>query len=79
VSAPGSTLRYPRAMKITVLSNGPLLISGAPEVVDASGKPFDLGGKPTVALCRCGGSQNKPFCDGAHRASFRAQDSAPRR
>jgi CDGSH-type Zn-finger protein len=65
--------------KITCLPNGPYLIDAPLEVVDAAGKPFDLGGKAKIALCRCGHSKTKPFCDGAHKASFQADDSAPRR
>jgi CDGSH-type Zn-finger protein len=34
--------------------------------VDANGTPYDLAGKPAFSLCRCGGSVNKPFCDGTH-------------
>lgn len=57
------------AIRITVLTNGPLRVEGAPgELVlaDASGKNFDLGGRTSIGLCRCGLSANKPFCDGAH-------------
>jgi CDGSH-type Zn-finger protein len=51
--------------------------------VDAEGVQFGLGGRPTIALCRCGHSANKPFCDGAHtREAFRdsavARDLPPR-
>jgi CDGSH-type Zn-finger protein len=45
--------------------NGPLLLEGAFEVKDAAGAVVASGGK--VALCRCGQSSRKPFCDGAHR------------
>jgi CDGSH-type Zn-finger protein len=34
---------------------------------DANGKKWDLTGKPEVFLCRCGASENRPFCDGAHK------------
>lgn len=57
-------------VKITVLNNGPLKIEGVGEALqlcDASGATFDLSGKTAVFLCRCGASQKKPFCDGAHR------------
>jgi CDGSH-type Zn-finger protein len=41
---------------------------------DALGLPFGLAGRTTVALCRCGASENKPFCDGAHsRAGFKSE------
>jgi len=65
--------------KVTCLPNGPYLIEGLGEVVDSAGKSFDLGGKAKVALCRCGHSRTKPFCDGAHKAGFVAEDAAPRK
>jgi CDGSH-type Zn-finger protein len=59
------------ATKITVSNNGPLRIEGDFEIVDPAGKAFGLAGRTVLALCRCGHSANKPFCDGAHRvASF---------
>ena len=54
-------------VKITVRPNGPLQVEGAIALTDANGKPWDLTGKPAVFLCRCGASENKPFCDGAHK------------
>jgi CDGSH-type Zn-finger protein len=51
-------------VKIQASKNGPLLIQGTIEVVDETGKAYPA---PTSALCRCGGSSKKPFCDGAHR------------
>ncbi len=53
-------------VKIQALKNGPLLITGNIEVVDGEGKP--LPAKQPAALCRCGQSKIKPFCDGSHRA-----------
>jgi CDGSH-type Zn-finger protein len=48
--------------------NGPLVVVGAVKVVDHLGNEFSLPtGKDNVALCRCGHSKNKPFCDGSHR------------
>jgi len=48
--------------------NGPLVIQGAIKIVDHQGNEFAIPpGKDTVALCRCGHSKNKPFCDGTHR------------
>lgn len=56
---------------IQVRNNGPLRIEGEFAIVDADGKPFGLAGRTAIALCRCGHSENKPFCDGAHnRAGF---------
>lgn len=51
--------------KITVRSNGPYLVKGPIDLVDADGKAFTVA-QQTIALCRCGGSTNKPFCDGTH-------------
>lgn len=56
--------------KITVNSNGSLIISGDMEIVDKDGNAYDLGGRDVVTLCRCGLSKNKPFCDGSHRGHF---------
>lgn len=56
--------------KITVRDHGPLIVEGAVTVLDGEGKPLPIDtSKPAVALCRCGASANKPFCDGAHRSS----------
>ena len=55
-------------VEIVVRDNGPILISGGSFVVkDSKGNALDTGGRPNVALCRCGSSANKPFCDGAHK------------
>lgn len=58
------------ATKITVLSNGSLRIEGDFEIVDKEGKVYDLAGRTTVSLCRCGMSKNKPFCDASHKGHF---------
>lgn len=60
--------------------NGPLVVYGAVKVVDAEGNEFPLPvGKENVALCRCGHSATKPFCDGSHRScGFQAAERAPR-
>ncbi|MHC4955217.1 MAG: CDGSH iron-sulfur domain-containing protein [Planctomycetota bacterium] len=55
--------------EISVFANGPLLVKGDLALTDSAGKPYDIEGKPSVALCRCGQSANKPFCDGAHKAA----------
>lgn len=55
--------------KITAKHNGPLLVEGDFEIADPEGKCFGLAGRTSLALCRCGHSANKPFCDGAHRAA----------
>jgi len=61
---------------ITVKDNGPLRVEGEFELKDMEGKPYDLGGKTAVALCRCGLSANKPFCDGAHKGKFEDKSDA---
>lgn len=55
--------------KINVRDNGPLLIEGSFTLVDAEGNVFKSDpSKPAYAFCRCGASERKPFCDGAHKA-----------
>ena len=51
-------------VSIKVTPNGPYLVQGSVDVLDAEGNPFTV--RETFALCRCGGSTNKPFCDGTH-------------
>jgi CDGSH-type Zn-finger protein len=52
--------------KITVSTNGPLFVEGKIELKDQLGNPIPVSG-PAVALCACGESKNKPFCDGSHK------------
>ena len=49
---------------ITPTDNGPYLIQGGVTLLDAEGNPYQL--SDTIALCRCGHSSTKPFCDGSH-------------
>jgi CDGSH iron-sulfur domain-containing protein 3 len=66
---------------IKARENGPYKITGAVRVIDADGREYALpdDGQP-VALCRCGGSSTKPFCDGTHkRIGFDACERAVRR
>ena len=60
-------------------ANGPYVIEGNVRIVDHLGNVFrPPADKPRVALCRCGQSANKPFCDGAHKAcGFAAEEIAP--
>ena len=63
--------------KITVFNNGPLRIEGEFTIQDAEGKAYGLGGRSVISLCRCGFSENKPFCDGSHaRKGFDSQCQA---
>jgi uncharacterized Fe-S cluster protein YjdI len=52
-------------LDIRASANGPLLLRGGVRVLDADGNVLYEGER--AALCRCGGSQNKPFCDGTHK------------
>lgn len=51
------------SVTIKIRENGPYLVEGDFTLVDANGNPVPVQKK---ALCRCGGSTNKPFCDGTH-------------
>jgi CDGSH-type Zn-finger protein len=68
----------PDPLVIRCRANGPLVVQGAVKVVDHQGNEFALPpGKDNVALCRCGQSRRKPFCDGSHRpAGFQAAETA---
>jgi CDGSH-type Zn-finger protein len=63
--------------KITINTNGSVKVEGEFSICDPSGAVFDLSGRTAISLCRCGHSQNKPFCDGAHReANFQSEVKA---
>jgi CDGSH-type Zn-finger protein len=60
------------ATKITIANNGSIRVEGEFVILDPEGNAFDLAGRTAISLCRCGHSQNKPFCDGSHkRIGFR--------
>ena len=65
---------------IRVRANGPLMVEAPVKVIDHEGNEFPTNpNKPAVALCRCGHSSNKPFCDGSHkRVGFEAAQTAPK-
>ncbi|WP_093583620.1 CDGSH iron-sulfur domain-containing protein [Geodermatophilus amargosae] len=63
---------------ITPYRDGPLIVRGDFRLVDQDGAEIDPGRK-TVALCRCGKSGIKPFCDGTHKRSGFSAPSAPSR
>lgn len=63
-----TTDRGPGA-EITVCPDGPLLVRGDFVVVDSAGNQVPLP-RPTVALCRCGRSGDKPWCDASHKSGF---------
>jgi CDGSH-type Zn-finger protein len=55
-------------LEIRCRENGPYVIKGPVRIVDHLGNVFAVpGGKDSVALCRCGQSHTRPFCDGTHR------------
>ncbi len=63
---------------IKLREDGPLLVTGPVTLTDHEGNAFDLAGKETIALCRCGATKNGPFCDGAHKEDgFKACIKAP--
>ena len=51
--------------EIELTENGPLMVRGIARMVGPDGQ--EIGVKPEMALCRCGHSGNKPFCDGSHK------------
>ena len=62
---------------IRLQHNGPYLVYGPVRILDADGNEYDVGDEDVIALCRCGGSTTKPFCDGTHsRAGFEAAERA---
>jgi CDGSH-type Zn-finger protein len=62
--------------RITSYRDGPLIVRGPFRLEDQEGNPIDAG-RETIALCRCGKSRMKPFCDGTHKiARFRAPSAA---
>jgi CDGSH-type Zn-finger protein len=64
---------------IEVRQNGPYKVIGDVRVFDSEGVEFERPPGTAVAICRCGHSESKPFCDGTHRRiGFVADDSAPR-
>ncbi len=60
--------------------NGPLVVQGPIQLIDHQGNTYSLPSeKGNVALCRCGHSQNRPFCDGSHRScNFQSAETAPK-
>lgn len=66
------------AVKISIRPNGPLLVEGEVELVDVNGTKVDTSARgPKFALCRCGASVTKPFCDGTHsKVGFQAAEAA---
>lgn len=78
-------------MKITIVKDGPYIVSGDVPIIkeiivyDDEGVPIkwkktsDFEQKEKCALCRCGKSSNKPFCDGSHADGFDGKETASRK
>ena len=63
-------------VNIRASRNGPYLVEGEIDLIDTDGNKLTVD-KPVIALCRCGASSNKPFCDGTHTAiGFQAAAAA---
>jgi CDGSH-type Zn-finger protein len=66
-------------VSIIIRPSGPYLVRGPVSLRDADGNEFLLDGKDVIALCRCGGSTTKPYCDGTHsKIGFQAATKAVR-
>jgi uncharacterized Fe-S cluster protein YjdI len=63
----GASVKPRQEFEICASAGGPLLVRGGVRIVDADGNVLHEGER--AALCRCGGSSNKPFCDGTHRTN----------
>src|SRR5215471_3975604 len=62
-------------VRIETIRNGPYIVTGEVELIDADGNRFPM--EKRMALCRCGASTEKPFCDGTHsKIGFKAAEKA---
>jgi len=52
-------------MTIEIMANGPLIVKGAKSLRNSLGQELEV--REKMALCRCGASKNKPYCDGTHK------------
>lgn len=64
----GPAAGRPRAVRLLLCPDGPVVVRGPVELVDEAGAPVRAR-RRTVALCRCGGSAIKPWCDGTHKVN----------
>jgi len=56
-------------VRIRMRPNGPFVVEGPFELTDSAGNTFNIpADKPAIALCRCGESARRPFCDGSHKS-----------
>jgi CDGSH iron-sulfur domain-containing protein 3 len=56
-------------VEIKVRDDGPYKVTGPVRLIDAQGHVFEIEGDRPIALCRCGQSRTKPFCDASHKES----------
>ena len=64
-------------INIEIRENGPLRVTGPITITDKDGNNYSIPEGQWVSFCRCGQSQNKPFCDVSHRdAGFQAESKA---
>lgn len=61
-----TTVQPPQSARLHQCPGGPLLVRGAEAVVDDDGRVFPVN-RPVVAVCVCGSSQRRPWCDGTHK------------
>jgi CDGSH-type Zn-finger protein len=67
-----------QAFRITCKPNGPYLLRGPATITDAAGNEIQVPAGKNVALCRCGQSDNKPYCDGMHSKIGFQSSEAPK-
>lgn len=62
-------------VNIEIIKNGPYIVKGEVELKDPNGRSYPT--QTRTALCRCGASTEKPFCDGTHsKVGFQAAEEA---
>ena len=65
-------------VNVEIRENGPLRVTGPISITDKDGNAYSIPEGQWVSFCRCGLSENKPFCDSAHRSVGFEADSAAR-
>lgn len=62
---------------VKALKNGPYEVAGGAKILDDASKEYAESAVDPIYLCRCGHSQNKPFCDNSHEEiGFKAEETA---
>ncbi len=74
----GDEPQAPASVRIRLREAGPYVVEGEVEIVDWNGTVCTTTRRP-VALCRCGASRTKPFCDGSHRHGAGTSDASRQR